>query len=85
MIVKLVAKNKSYTNKDRPLKLSSFGVVKFIYLSVAILIETVLILVFYLLLKMGNHKVPDPSKSQTHRKLKVPDLFYLKRSGTLKI
>ena len=32
MIVKLVAKNKSYTNKDRPLKLSSFGVVKFIYL-----------------------------------------------------
>ena len=32
----------------------------------------------------GNHKVPDPSKSQTHRKLKVPDLFYLKRSGTLK-
>ena len=57
MIVKLVAKNKSYTNKDRPLKLSSFGVVKFIYLSVAILIETVLILVFYLLLKMSNeHK-----------------------------
>ena len=29
----------------------------------------------------GNHKVPDPSKSQTHRKLNVPDLFLSKKVG----